>query len=349
MAAANCTCAVDGCEKHVRALGLCSRHYLRQRAFGTTGLRSFVCAQCGINFESHNERMYCSDRCNATAQKRKRGVVPLEQYKQQNRNELNYRVCEHCGKTFRANHNGAQISGRAPPQKCCSMQCRKDAAAKLRADKAPEFSRVAPCTVCGKYFRDTSKNKTLLTCGVVCAKERTRRYWLRVDTEEHRRRAKTYNCLVCGVMYSPLFALHRWVCSDECERKNKRDHKSCKPRKATKKYGGEYEPVNTRRVFERDGWRCQICGVATPESLRGKNKPRSPELDHRIPLSKGGGHTYANVQCACRKCNGEKGNSTEVGQMSLWINDIPRHPIISGRQLLESVCGLSKLASCDSE
>jgi 5-methylcytosine-specific restriction endonuclease McrA len=29
----------------------------------------------------------------------------------------------------------------------------------------------------------------------------------------------------------------------------------------------------------------------------------APTLDHIVPLSKGGSHTYDNLQCACFRCN----------------------------------------------
>src|SRR5690606_14803487 len=82
--------------------------------------------------------------------------------------------------------------------------------------------------------------------------------------------------------------------------------------------GVPYEPVNVLLVFERDGWRCQICGKDTPQSRRGTNYSNAPELDHRIPISKGGPHTYDNVQCACRECNGRKSNRTEEGQINMF-------------------------------
>lgn len=66
------------------------------------------------------------------------------------------------------------------------------------------------------------------------------------------------------------------------------------------------EPVNPYRVLERDGWMCQMCGIATPQEKRGTYEPDAPELDHIVPLSKGGDHSYANTQCACRKCNAAK-------------------------------------------
>ena len=65
--------------------------------------------------------------------------------------------------------------------------------------------------------------------------------------------------------------------------------------------------MKTIAVFERDGWRCQICGCDTPRELRGDRRaPNAPQLDHIIPMSKGGGHTWDNVQCACARCNNQK-------------------------------------------
>lgn len=61
-------------------------------------------------------------------------------------------------------------------------------------------------------------------------------------------------------------------------------------------------------VFSKQKWTCQDCGCATPKELRGTFLPNSPELDHIIPISKGGEHTYRNVQLLCRKCNLKKGN-----------------------------------------
>ena len=49
--------------------------------------------------------------------------------------------------------------------------------------------------------------------------------------------------------------------------------------------------VNRRTVFARDGSKCQYCGSA------------AENLDHVIPRSKGGPHTWENVVAACRRCN----------------------------------------------
>src|SRR5271167_4145019 len=52
--------------------------------------------------------------------------------------------------------------------------------------------------------------------------------------------------------------------------------------------------VNRRTVFARDGSRCQYCGSA------------AENLDHVIPRSRGGLHTWENVVAACRRCNAAK-------------------------------------------
>ena len=47
-------------------------------------------------------------------------------------------------------------------------------------------------------------------------------------------------------------------------------------------------------MFLRDGGRCQYCG--------GK----AESIDHVIPRSRGGEHTWENVVAACERCNSSK-------------------------------------------
>lgn len=53
-------------------------------------------------------------------------------------------------------------------------------------------------------------------------------------------------------------------------------------------------------IYERDGYRCRRCGVS--------ERYATLEIDHMIPISKGGKSTYENLQTLCHKCNYEKGN-----------------------------------------
>lgn len=60
-------------------------------------------------------------------------------------------------------------------------------------------------------------------------------------------------------------------------------------------------------LLRRDNWKCKLCG----KSVQKKNiyADDAAEIDHIIPLSKGGEHSYDNTQILCRKCNREKGDS----------------------------------------
>lgn len=62
-----------------------------------------------------------------------------------------------------------------------------------------------------------------------------------------------------------------------------------------------YDVRFTRRnIFYRDGNRCQYCGKRFKRS--GLN------LDHVVPLSRGGRSTWENVVCCCIACNMRKAN-----------------------------------------
>ena len=77
-------------------------------------------------------------------------------------------------------------------------------------------------------------------------------------------------------------------------------------------YGcNEIDPsITLDRLRQRDNDICQICGEVVDISDRtGKHiGARYPSCDHIIPLSKGGTHTWNNVQLAHMGCNAGKCN-----------------------------------------
>jgi 5-methylcytosine-specific restriction endonuclease McrA len=76
-------------------------------------------------------------------------------------------------------------------------------------------------------------------------------------------------------------------------------------RRRAEKRGLEAETVLPSIVYAKDNFMCQLCGEPTePEGPYG----RRPSIDHIIPLSLGGPHTYENTQTAHRSCNSGKGN-----------------------------------------
>lgn len=90
------------------------------------------------------------------------------------------------------------------------------------------------------------------------------------------------------------------------------------------KYGGEKwykrasrygrrdfdKTITLRALIARDNGVCQICGKPTDDCdiTNGHIGRMYPTLDHIIPLSKGGAHTWDNVQLAHMHCNAGKCN-----------------------------------------
>jgi 5-methylcytosine-specific restriction endonuclease McrA len=98
--------------------------------------------------------------------------------------------------------------------------------------------------------------------------------------------------------------MHKQYCSEGCRNEVEKVHRRIarSKRKAIIRKV-TIEKVDPFVVFDRDGWKCKMCGIDTPKELRGTIKSNAPELDHVMPISKGGSHSYMNTQCSCRKCN----------------------------------------------
>jgi 5-methylcytosine-specific restriction endonuclease McrA len=74
-------------------------------------------------------------------------------------------------------------------------------------------------------------------------------------------------------------------------------------------------PVNRRGVLQRDNHLCQYCGSR-----------KKLTLDHVLPRSKGGQHTWDNVVAACSGCNGKKGDKLLL-ETNMTLRQRPKAPI----------------------
>lgn len=82
------------------------------------------------------------------------------------------------------------------------------------------------------------------------------------------------------------------------------------------KAGAFVEKVDRNVVFERDNWRCHLCGKSISRRSSWPD-PLSPSIDHIVPLSMGGDHSYANIAAAHYSCNAAKGNRGGGEQLAL--------------------------------
>lgn len=72
------------------------------------------------------------------------------------------------------------------------------------------------------------------------------------------------------------------------------------------RYGRQPIPRKLRHeVFKRDGYRCRECGASKDET--------SLEIDHIVPVARGGTNDLDNLQTLCRECNRMKHTDEWVG------------------------------------
>lgn len=56
-----------------------------------------------------------------------------------------------------------------------------------------------------------------------------------------------------------------------------------------------------RKIMIRDNYTCQCCGKYMPDGV-------GLQIDHIVPISRGGKTVPSNLQVLCSKCNGNKSN-----------------------------------------
>jgi len=235
--------------------------------------------------------VYCSQRCGGIARDRARGVPSwAERYAECNTAE---RQCVICQASFRRRRKDGDAA------LCCSRVC---GFALVRQRGAASRAVQSEKTVYRRWSRRAKVpkreaviavvGKACLACGTVVEKGQQRCGPCRsARTAEVKQSAKL----------SPAY---------------RRTKRAAKARRRAVERGVEAERFDPFEVFERDGWRCHLCGRATPKRLRGSYDSKAPELDHIIPLAQGGKHTRLNTACACRACNMAKGDKP-LGQMRL--------------------------------
>lgn len=269
------------------------------------------CAHCGASFSprvnkttglnSIRARKYCSTKCKKQAAS-KRATPRLGRKKKPKRIESH---CLGCGLHFIR----SSVSGRDSGE-YCSRGCWFEKKSRVAAERAA--------------LREIAVNwKPKLNPLVVAEIAALRRIARYVERPRKTQRP----CIHCGVPTIGRMEYRRTcrVCAKTMKRaaskaspSRKRDKRIYKSRRRAVERGATADRIDPIKVFERDGWRCHLCGRSTPRRLRGSYESNAPEIDHVIPLAVGGTHTWGNVKCSCRSCNGAKGAQAR-GQLGLDI------------------------------
>lgn len=183
------------------------------------------------------------------------------------------------------------------------------------------------CKICGSVIRKSfvSVKHGTATCHI-CAENRSRaakeaERQRRIREQEERKHirlaTRTYKqasfsvCECCGGLFVPSGHRHKY-CSDYC--RNKVDNAIHKDKRLKKLAGRVVDKgITLGKLYERDNGKCYLCGcVCNWNDYEERDNGAFiaggsyPSIDHVVPISKGGMHSWENIRLACRKCNIEK-------------------------------------------
>jgi hypothetical protein len=237
------------------------------------------CVQCSAPFiGKRSHAIYCSRECASRAFHERRQARGHDR-------KIHQLICTGCGKEF----NGRRRS------KYCSQRCSTTTSQALATVAASQANR---------------KPRELVLYEGPPLIRQPESTWVKTKN-----RLTSGQCKVCSTWF---VSFHTDVtCSAECRAMHNRlVIQVCRDRRRARKRDAFVEVVYRKKVFERDGYRCHLCGKRTNPN-RPVPHPKAPTIDHIIPLAAGGTHEPLNCRTACFLCNSRKGNRGGGEQLML--------------------------------
>lgn len=293
-----------------------------------------LCKQCGKQLPLKRS-MFCSDACQKLSEKKTDIIwAPLTDEIIRQRIANHYDNIEHI--------SGHKSDGRLIVRcKVCGgeFQMGERVTRKGNSDnifpcphcskaKPVEPKRIVACAVCGKEFEGTKASKC---CSNECRKVYARQYYSERARQIHEQISEEITCKQCGIVFTPEYGDKRkGFCSKECCKKYSHKYQKHITRALKKGNGQVDRDITLDALIRRDKNVCHICGGKCSKRdhifnhegyfIAGDNYP---SIDHVVPMSKGGAHTWDNIRLAHFKCNRVKSNllyyERSNGQMALAI------------------------------
>ncbi len=227
------------------------------------GRHKKVCPACGVTFMGAAQAVYCTHICKVRNRVRREAAAGKQTY------------CQ------------AHPEYRQPSKQICCVS-------------------YPACVECGRTFcahRGTSRYYCSAPCREVAEKKRYREWYDRVGRDQahqawldspEAKQAYRHES-VCRERGKVVVGHGRMrYCSARCSARRQRRVMRTKHGRR-RQPGGNWNHRHLKRVAERDGWRCHLCGKKVASGQES--------VDHLVPRSAGGLDRMDNVALAHRPCN----------------------------------------------
>lgn len=229
---------------------------------------------------------------------------------EQNRTVKHKHTCEYCGKEFE--HTSRKTI------KFCSKECSLEHNKKELFIREQERKRnylelntvYIKCNNCGMTFGTTKSNAKF------CSKNCRRLHDNELQKQYARKKRSMFTvdkkCEECGKHFLTTYG-NKIFCSNKCNQKYHYRIREVSRREKIIKNGSVDWSISVERLYKRDKGKCYLCKEHCDMNdyyindnnvlICGNNYP---SIDHVIPISKGGTHSWDNVRLAHRHCNAIK-------------------------------------------
>jgi len=258
-----------------------------------------LCGGCGAEAYGNSRCDRCQSKLNERTRKKRLGQKISG-------------MCQECG-NHKANSGGYRcddcielMRARKPDRICVTELCTNspaynrdycsDCLDRRYTEKQSCKVYFIECIVCGEIF--TTKTKLRRYCKQEC---RTASVYYGDGVKVEQR-----ECKECGELFNTYNKnVLKVYCSDICSKRS--GHRNVRHIRRMRERLAFKEVVNKKILYDRDRKRCQLCGKKL-NLKRQVPHPLAVTVDHIVPLSKGGEHSYRNTQLLCFKCNSLKGD-----------------------------------------